>query len=485
MSKNVMFVIYAVDFIDNFGIALLSAVAKECGWNTSLEVFDKNTIDDAMARVAPDLVCYSVMSSDADVYVQINRYLKSRYDFVSIVGGPHPTFFPDFVQENGVDFVCRGEGERAFAMFLERYEKGESCEDIPNFATKEKTNAPLDLIKDLDSLPLPDRSLIFDKTELRWMPLKTFMTSRGCPFSCTYCYNNALKGMYKGKGKYVRFHSVGRVIKEINAVQARYPLRFIKFEDDLFAVSKKWLIEFSEVYRKEVGLPFNCLQRIDLCDREQLELLKEANCVSVSFSIDSANPRIRKEILSRDMRCTNEEIVEKATMARAVGLNVMTTNIIGIPTSTIEDEIDGIELNVKCGAVYANGTILVPFPKTAIWQYCKDNGLLHGDGSFRSIQSMSALKGFTEREKEVQWNLAAFFPAMVKFALVRKLLLRLARCSRPRAVYSVFFTLVKSYLLSRYVYAFRGCWPTKLRMLCKALSIETKRMLGKKEWRGL
>jgi len=485
MNKNILFVIYAVDFIDNFGIAMLSAVAKKCGWHTFLEVFRKNTIDDAMARIQPNLVCYSVMSSDADIYAKINRHLKSRHDFVSIMGGPHPTFFPNFIHEDGVDFICRGEGEKAFATFLEKYERGENCEDVPNFATKQKANPVQNLINDLDSLPKPDRSLIFDKTELSWMPLKTFMTSRGCPFSCTYCYNNALKRMYRGKGRYARSHSVGRVIEEINAVRSRYPLRFIKFEDDLFAISKKWLETFSRVYKKEVGLPFNCLQRIDLCDKEQFKLLKEANCVSVSFSIDSANPRIREEILNRDMRCTDEEIVEKAMMAKAAGLNIMTTNIIGIPTSSMKDEIDGIELNIKCGAAYANGTILVPFPETDIWRYCKDNGLLNGDGSFRSIQSISALRGFTEKEKEVQWNLAAFLPAIVKFPLVRGPLLRLAQRSRPRAMYSWFFTLVKSYLLSRYVYAFRGCWFTKLRMLFKALSIETKRMLGRQEWSGL
>ena len=140
MSKNILFVIYAVDFIDNFGIAMLSAVAKKCGWHTFLEVFHKNTIDDTMARIQPNLVCYSVMSSDADIYAEINRRLKSRHDFVSIMGGPHPTFFPNFIHEDGVDFICRGEGEKAFATFLEKYERGESCEDVPNFATKQQAN---------------------------------------------------------------------------------------------------------------------------------------------------------------------------------------------------------------------------------------------------------------------------------------------------------------------------------------------------------
>ena len=95
MNKTLAFVINQVDFVENLGIPFLSATAKQLGWHVELFVFDQDTIDEEMRRVKPDLIGYSVMSSDADSFLYINNYLKNRYDFISIMGGPHPTYFPD------------------------------------------------------------------------------------------------------------------------------------------------------------------------------------------------------------------------------------------------------------------------------------------------------------------------------------------------------------------------------------------------------
>lgn len=483
LRRNLLFILHTVDFIDNFGIAILSAVARKAGWNPRLVWFNKKTIHEVFRETAPDVVCYSAMSSDAELYLAINNYLKASYSFVSIMGGAHPTFFPEVIERPGLDYICRGEGELAFAEFLDCLARGESPDGVANIGTKQAINPLRPLIADLDAIPLPDRGLMFDASELRYSPLKTFMTSRGCPFSCSYCYNNALKQEYKGLGSYVRLHSVDRVITEIQQIRSKYPLAFIKFEDDLFAYKTSWLETFVKAYKREVNLPFNCLQRIDLCNEKRFRLLKEAGCVSISLSIDSGNKRIRNEVLHRQMRLENSEIQARIHQIKQAGLNVMTSTILGVPTATYADELAGVALNAASHVDFAGAPILLPFPRTGIWNFCNDHGYLSKDpeDSFGSIQKTSSLQCFTEREKARQWNLSVFYPAIVKFPLLRKPLLLLVDKSPPLRFYAVVHVLVKAFLMSRYIYPFSGNYWNKIKWLGKALRIEVARMLGKQD----
>lgn len=480
VNKHLIFVTQYVDFIDHFGTAFLSAVAKNVGWTPHFVVFDQRTIGEVMERVKPSLVCYSAMSTDAPTYLKINRWMKERFQFVSLMGGTHPTYFPEVIEEEGLDYICRGEGEEFFAEFLNTMAEGGDLEKIQNLWSKKTRNPVRNPPSNLDDLPMPDRSLIFDSTDLGKSPVKTFMASRGCPFSCAYCHNNSLKELYSGFSKHYRHHSVDRVIREIAEVKAKYPLHFIKFEDDLFAAKTSWLREFSARYKKEIGVPFNCLQRFEIVNDERVRLLKEAGCVSISMSIESANPRIRRDILTRDMALTNDQIRERLQIIKSYGLNVMTSQILGVPTSTLEDERIGLELSISGGADFAGAAILFPFPRTAIHDYCEREGLLPDnlEDSGVSLQQMSQLKGFTERERATQWNLSNFWPTMCKYPLLKPLLWWLAQNSPPLGIYSVVHVLAKSYLYSRYIFPIKGQLPTKFRMLGKALSIEVRQKLG-------
>ena len=480
MTHNILFVIHSVDFVDNFGITYLSAVAKQNGWNTHLTVFSPRAIDRVMADVRPELVCYSAMSSDADIYLRINRLIKAKHNVVAIMGGPHATFFPEVVEDEHLDFICRGEGEPAFAEFLRTFKEGGNCHAIANFCSKTQKNDIRPLVENLDSLPMPDRDIVFRATELGASPIKTFMTSRGCPYACSYCHNAAFQELYKRKGKVYRTHSPRRIVEEINVVRSRYPLKFIKFEDDMFAASLPWLEEFSRTYRQEIGIPFNCLQRMEYVTEERVRLIKAAGGVSISVSIESANKRIREEILNRGMKLNNVEIRDRIRLIKRAGLNVFTSMILGVPTSTLEDEYEALRLNIDSGADFASPNILTPFPRTPIWRYCKEHNLLEegGEEQIKSNQARSVLTCFTEKEKDIQWNLSLFFPAIVKFPLLRRLLLRIARKSKPRNVCSSFFILCKCYLFSKYIFPFRGSWLTKVNFLKKALRLEGKRILG-------
>jgi anaerobic magnesium-protoporphyrin IX monomethyl ester cyclase len=494
MNKTIAFVIHHVDFIENLGIPYLSAVAKQRGWNTDLIVYDKKTIDRDFQRVNPAIVAYSAMSADAAVYLHMNSYLKGKYEFTSIMGGPHPTYFPDVRFEEGIDFICRGEGEPAFDEFLEKFESGGDLEDIKNIGTKNKLNPLRPLIQNLDTLPMPDRDLIFSKTELGESRLKIFMTHRGCPFSCTYCYNNPLNAMQKGLGKSSRGFSPQRVINEIKAVREKWPLTFIKFQDDLFSPKTSWLREFTKLYSQQIGIPFNTLERLDLVTDERLALYKLAGCKSLTFAIDSANPRIRQDILIREMKCDNAEIAERLRKVKEAGINTMINFILGCPTSTVQDEFDAVELAIAGKASLAITSTLVPYPGTAIYNYVMQHKLLDGpnsvadskrpvvklimDQQFSSIQKRSILNCFTDKQKDVLLNISTVFPAMVAFPWIRKLMYHLVAVMPYNPLYVYLAILAKAYKTNKYIYPTKMPVSQKLHFLFKALKIEGGRMLG-------
>ena len=481
-NKNILFIVAEIDFVDNFGIALLSAVAKSVGWNTFFTIFSQRKIDKLFEGINPEIVCYSAMSANSDTFLGINRYLKSKDDFISVMGGPHPTFFPQVIQDKYLDFICIGEGELAFKDFLIKYKNGEDIENVKNFHSKKNKNPLRELISNLDDLPLPDRGLIYDAVpSLKNMPVKTFMSSRGCPYPCAYCFNQSLKEKYKGKGPYVRTHSVGRVVAEIADVRSKYPLEFIKFEDDFFGMDASWLEEFSKTYKKDIALPFNALLRLEAMTKDNIQLLKEAGCHSASFSIDSFNERIRNEIIHRNMKLSQNEIVSRLRMIKESGIKTYVNYILGIPTSTIDDEIKNIDLSIEAGVDYATSTILVPYPQTEMWYYVQDNKFLNVQTTnmFSSIQKRSVLNCFTEKEKDIQWNLSCFYPIMVKLPFFKNMFIWTAKHSKPNLFFSLIFAVSKSYLMGHQILNVKINLSNIARFVLKALKIEMKRTLGK------
>ena len=180
--------------------------------------------------------------------------------------------------------------------------------------------APLE--RDIDKLPFPDRELLQDYPEINNAKVRNFITSRGCPYNCTYCFNQGMKALYKNHN-FIRRRSVGNVIKEIVETKNKFNFELVHFEDDTFNLDKKWLREFAEKYPK---FPFKCNVRANLMDEETAMLLKKANCISATFGIESGNDRIRNNIFKRNM--SREHIVKCAKLLKKYHIRVKTENII-------------------------------------------------------------------------------------------------------------------------------------------------------------
>ncbi|MBK7643433.1 MAG: cobalamin-dependent protein, partial [Planctomycetes bacterium] len=187
----------------------------------------------------PDVITWSLMTGNHRQIFDVNRFLKSKFKFFSLMGGPHVTFVPESARESGVDALCIGEGEEAIVELLDTLARGEDWHGIKNLAWADADgtlhkNPVRPLVRDLDSLGFPDRSLIYDAQPLyRNSPRKVVVTQRGCPMLCTFCFHHAWKNKIYGakNSEYVRKRSVSHVIEEVQRMRSEYPLEFVHFLD--------------------------------------------------------------------------------------------------------------------------------------------------------------------------------------------------------------------------------------------------------------
>ena len=271
------------------GIMWLSRAIKDAGHETKcLFIPDKQWIE-KVQEYAPDVVCYSVTTGMHLYLADVNRKVKKVLpNVLSVFGGPHATFSPEFVETDGVDAVCRGEGELAIVELLERLREGRSHYDVQNFWFKRRDTGEIvqnenrQLVQDIDSLGFPDRDVIYEAGAIyRDSDRKVFVSQRGCPMPCSFCFHHAMKKkVYNARNSaYVRKRSVSHVIDEINHVRRKYNLKFVHFLDDIFNLRNEWLDEFCERYPKEVGLPFDVILMANMTTEEHIKKLKQAGCV--------------------------------------------------------------------------------------------------------------------------------------------------------------------------------------------------------------
>jgi radical SAM superfamily enzyme YgiQ (UPF0313 family) len=449
------------------GVMQLSSVLKEAGHEVEIAIAAQEDPVQVAKEFEPDILGYSVMTGSQRYYFELNQRIRRALNgkgVFSVFGGPHPTFFPEMIEEPGVDGLCVGEGEGPIVDLANALGNGGLKPDIPNWWFKidgEIVKNPVrPLVRDLGELPHPDRELIYKKHDyLRNARIKHFMGSRGCPYQCTYCFNHAYYQIYK-KERRGNQRPVESIIDEVNSVRERWPLEHVFFIDDLFIIFDDWLEEFAEKWPKEVGLPFFCNVRADLLVRwpHKVDLLAKAGAYTVSMGIEAANDRIRRDILKRYM--TREQIVEAGQLLRGAGINVTATNILGLPSGRLEDDLDTMRLNAAAKVSYAQAFIFQPYPGTELGRFAEENEF--AVGSFDDIASISwersVLLFQDQDEKRQVEHLQRLFAIGVEFPWLEPVIRRLIKLPHNVVVDKSFWfihKLFKGYLLNRRVYATR------------------------------
>jgi len=491
---KILFVIKDVEYIDPMGIMLLSALAKEKGHATAVSVLADGRLKEDVAALRPDVVAFSAKTGEHKYYLAANNQIKSiDRKIFTVMGGPHATFFPEIITQYDIDAVCVGEGDDAWPELLTAISNGAPLDDIPNIVTRTNFRPGTPPVmrerrRALDDLPFLDRELFYSSTRLGRFPMRSFMVSRGCPYKCTYCFNHKYNMLYKGKGVLHSRMSVGRVVDELKDLKTRYETQFIKFYDDIFVMKDdEWLDEFSERYPKEIGVPFHCLMRANLLTEPILLKLKRAGLASMSMSIESGNDRVRNEVLKRNM--TKETMTEAFDLCHKHGVATFSNTIFAIPGTTLDEDIESLDLNLRCRVTFGEFPLFFPYPKTELANYAIKIGAFDGDFDklHMSYQAGSPLNCFTPREKELQRNLSLLSTVVLWKPSLRDLAVNHLIKLPLHKFYFLMYYLVKAYLVKTEIYPMKFSFFNTLRGIYESFVLEkfkhTEEIFTKEEMR--
>lgn len=432
------------------GPTYISAMLKRAGHDCrvligkSLINFEKNIED-----YKPDLIGFSIMSPSAAWANEIGRQVKNKYGLSTVFGGSHPTFYPEYINNDGVDMLVRGEGEDAMLEVMDCVEEKKDFGNISNLIYKKNgniiENKIRDLHQDLDIYPFPDRKLYepeFKKYNID-LSVRNVITSRGCPFSCTFCQTVTLRRLYKGKGNYIRIRKIEKVLEELELLKNTTEAKSFYFLDDIFGLDYEWLKDFLALYRQKVGIEFSCQIRADIVrkNKDYARLLKDSGCRMAAFGIESGSERLRNELLNK--RVSNEDILVAASMLHEAGIKFRAFNIIALPGETLKDALETVQLNIDVKTDYPWCAVYMPFKDTALTNYALSEKLLPLDyfSSLHGRSYFSASSPLKTPDIKKIVNLHRFFQTAVwlpwTFPLI-KLLIRLP----PNPIFNLWFGFV-------------------------------------------
>ena len=358
------------------------------------------------------LVGLTSFASTAPRVIQIIKFLEKKQIKAPIVwGGIHATISPESCIKH-CDIVCVGEGEGAVIDLVKAIEKKKSIKKIKNLWVKENEkiikNPVRSIIENLDKLPFADYDIedhyLLENHSLRKFAEEDligqvfFLTGRGCPYGCTYCSNNLLNELYRGKcKKLVRWHSSDYIIDCILDLKKRFKtLHYFDIRDDTFSLRPlEQIREFCKKYKKKVNMRFKCLGDPKTVTDEKIKLLVDAGCTDIIIGIQGIE-RVNIEIYKRNQTDKNildaAKIVNKYKDKLAVMYDVITCN----PYEKPIDIINMIRLLEKIPKpYYLSVNNLVFFPGSGLYERAIK------DPNLKKQVEISAKLNYWDRSKHI------------------------------------------------------------------------------------
>ncbi|PIS08805.1 hypothetical protein COT75_04985 [Candidatus Beckwithbacteria bacterium CG10_big_fil_rev_8_21_14_0_10_34_10] len=421
------------------GLGYLASFLKTKGHHQVL-IFDgtlKNaSLNDfltAISKFKADLVGISVLSRGHKQAKKITKALKQRYKKLPLVlGGTQITALPKkILQSWAADFVIIGEGEVTFLELAAKLEKNKNnFSKVPGLGFKDSSGKivitpPRPLIKDLDSLPFPAWNLIHPKKyrivpilqPAKDFPIAPILTSRGCPFNCSFCASNIT---WK---RQIRFRSPENVLREIKLLKKRFGVKEIHFCDDNFTMDIKRAKKICQMMISEkINLPWQCPNgvRIDRLPLSLLRLMKKAGCYALGLGIESGN----QKVLDKNNKHLNLKIVPKVLKnLNKVGIESYGFFILGLPGDSRKRIEETINFALKNPFDRAWFNIFTPYPGSAAfsnWLKNKDFNKIDWNKHDCSSAVISVPKISSKELEKIQKK------ALLKFYLRPKIILKLA-----------------------------------------------------------
>ena len=347
--------------LPRLGTLILGTMMKKRGFDVEVFVEDFRKIDFDVVASA-DLVGISTITSTAPRAYAIADRVRAL-GIPVLMGGPHVTYLTEEALAHA-DFVVRGEGEAALAAFVDARERGLGFSEVPNLSYKDAAgrivhNPMAPRASDLDRIPFPDFSLLRPDAKGRnHMPSIPVLTSRGCPFDCSFC---SVTGMF---GRKYRFRSTENIIEELRLYDDRKTLIF--FYDDNFAADPKRTRDLCEaMIREKFRFKWTTQVRADVArDPDLVRLMKKAGCHTVYIGFESVNP---ESLEGMNKSQTVAEIVRAVKVFRRHRIHIHGMFVIGFDQDDWKTVRKTVRFAKKARLTSTQFLILTPLPGSAFY----------------------------------------------------------------------------------------------------------------------
>lgn len=370
-------------------LAILAAYVRNHGhevriWDYQMHPYDEQEFVNGLKEYQPDVVGLTCYTPNVKLGHQIAEAVK-RYnqDIVTVVGGPHATYMTKETLEEfwAFDITVVGEGEipllRICNLGRDVLKAGASIVGCGiRQGDKVSVNREREIVENLDEIGVPAYDLMdfrHSKRSMRgfsseFMPVAELLTSRGCPFTCTFC------AAFVSTGRRLRDRTPQSVIGEVKYMMDNFGIKHFNIIDDTFTIRKDHVYPIAEGIHA-LGATWNCWAHINTLDMELLTHMKNNGCTGLLIGVESGSPRILKKLKKG---LTVDRIKKGFAMMNEVGFkNVEANFIIGSdPDETLEDVLMTKQLIREIRPSILAVNVICPYPGTPVFDEMRENNLI-------------------------------------------------------------------------------------------------------------
>lgn len=372
------------------GLAYIAASLRDQGHQVKILDFevDRGSLVDVEAAIRqfnPHVVGMTVYITNMRRCASVARIAKRVNPSITVVlGGPQVSVFPEegFVSSD-VDMIVLSEGEIVIRNVMNALGDEDALRQVKGIWFKDSRgeivqNTREGLVSDLDLFPMPALDLYemhkyYPPVHIRGRKVAHLLTSRGCPFECTFCETKLTFG------RSFRYHSTDRVLQELEMLVAQGYDSF-QFYDDIFTINKKRVEDLCRgIIARGMKIQWMCFTRTNCVTHEMLELMKKSGCYLVTYGGESGDDDLLK-LIKKSL--TVKKNLEGIEMAKAHGILTLSSFMLGLPTETKEQTMKTVRFALSSGLDYAVFPITEPYPGTELWVDAKKYGTFDTSGKY-------------------------------------------------------------------------------------------------------
>lgn len=337
---------------------------------------ERLSYSEALARVelfSPDLLGFTITTMSFHPVLNWIKRFKKDTALPVLVGGDHLRLYPEeSMTHEAIDYCILGEAEIPLPIFIKAFRNGDGFDGIEaigyRFDGRVVINRTTRVVEDIDTVPLPAVHLIknqlYENIIARHKNFTAMVSSRGCPFNCTFCNANQQK---------YRLRSPKSFVDEIERNLTQFNIRDFDIYDSTFTADHGRVLAIcNEISQRGLDVTFSVRSRVDVVDSVMLDHLKMAGCHTIMYGIESSNAELLRQMNKSISPQQVSDIIEYTNRS---GIRSLGFFMFGYPGESRESIEDTIRFALALPLDYAQFTILVPMPDTVIYAYYRERGL--------------------------------------------------------------------------------------------------------------